>query len=178
MTPDSCESLLKVTGVVNLKLFNSEGKLIDERTTRNLVVTDGKNLIAGRMKDTVSGVHTQPAQPAYMSIGTSSTSAAPGDKDLIAPVPANGTNPQANRKALTTAGGTVSANTVTYTAEFAPNAPANATGTIQEAAIYNSNTVTGSGATAVTGILARTTFGTITKNSGDTLQITWTLTIN
>jgi hypothetical protein len=103
-----------------------------------------------------------------MSIGTGGATALDAAQTTLATnVPSTGF-----KKALDTAGGTVSGSSITYVAEFTPSAPAGATGAITEAALYYTST------DAAGGMIARTIFGTITKNSGDTLKITWTLTIN
>jgi hypothetical protein len=165
MTPESSDFIaeFKVTGLVNLQLFNPKGTLIDDRTIRNMVVTNGKNWIAARCKDT--GI---PTQCGWMSIGTGGATALDAAQTTLATnVPSTGF-----KKALDTAGGTVSGSSITYVAEFTPSAPAGATGAITEAALYYTST------DAAGGMIARTIFGTITKNSGDTLKITWTLTIN
>jgi hypothetical protein len=60
----------------------------------------------------------------------------------------------------------VSTNTVTYVSTFAAG---NATGTLVEAGLFNAS-VAGT-------MLARTTFTAIPKGAGDTLTITWVLTI-
>jgi hypothetical protein len=38
-TQETIENIFKVTGEVNIKLYDSHGNLKDERTTHNLVVT-------------------------------------------------------------------------------------------------------------------------------------------
>ena len=64
-------------------------------------------------------------------------------------------------------GSVVSTNTITYTATF----PAGTgTGAVTEAGIFNAS----SGGT----MLCRTTFPVVTKGSGDTLAITWVVTVS
>ena len=92
----------------------------------------------------------------YMAIGISTQTPAAGDTALIS---------EAGRVAL--ASGTNSANAITYTATF----PAGTgTGAITEAGVFNAST---SGT-----MLCRTTFPTVTKQAGDTIAITWKVTVS
>ena len=116
----------------------------------NLVVTVGKNYIASRMTGNSTTVM------GYMAIGTGTGTPASGDTTL-------GT--EAGRVALTAF--TSSTNTVTATATF----PAGTgTGAITEAAIFNAST----GGT----MLCRTVFPVVTKQAGDTIAITWKVTVS
>lgn len=140
---------LKAKGQVKLELTRANGS-VETIDIKNLVVTTGLNYIVSRMKDT-----TQTAM-SHMAIGSGSTAAAVGDTAL-------GT--ELGRVALTST--TVSANTIQYVASF----PAGTgTGTVYEAGILNA----GSGGT----LLCRTVFGIVTKDAGDSLAITWTITVS
>jgi hypothetical protein len=91
-----------------------------------------------------------------MAIGTGSTSPGASDSAL-------GT--QTGRVSLS--GNTVSTNTITYTATF----PAGTgDGAITEAGIFNAS----SGGT----MLCRTTFPVVNKASGDTIAVTWVVTVS
>lgn len=149
---------LKATGVVNLKHYNAAGDLINEQTVKNLVVNAGLAHIAGRMKDT-SGGYTIPTQMTHMALGSSSQTPAAGDTALVSQL--------GSRNTLTTAGGTVSGATVTYTASFPAG---DATGAVVEAGIFTAST---SGT-----MLCRTTFPVINKGAGDSLVVTWVVTIS
>ena len=102
------------------------------------------------------------AKVGYMAIGTD---------------PAN--NTAVNLTALVAQTGTrasttivVAQNTVTYTGVFETN---NGYGSIQEAGLFNDSTAT----TGSYNMLARTTFGIITKvQNSDKLTLTWTLTVS
>lgn len=142
---------IKVTGELKITVTNPEGNVKQEVTIPNLVVTVGKNWIAGRMYDT--GI---PNEMSHMAIGTGTTSAAAGDTTL-------GT--EAGRVALTST--TVSTNTVQYVATFSAGT---GTGAITEAGIFNASS---SGT-----LLCRTVFSVINKGAADTLGITWTVTVN
>lgn len=144
------EEQIKVTGSLKLTVTNPEGKIKQEVEVPNLVVTTGKNFIASRMKDASATAMT------HMAIGTGSTSAAAGNTALGA---------ETGRVTLSST--TVSNNAVAYVGAF----PAGTgTGAITEAGILNASS---SGT-----LLCRTVFSVINKASGDTLGITWTITVS
>ena len=140
---------LKVTGKLNIQLFDEFGNLKYEDNTTNLVVTSGLEFIADRMTGTGSAVMS------YMGIGTGTTAPSAGQTSLIS---------QADRNALTSA--TTTGASVTYEATFAPG---EGTGAITEAGIFN--------ASSGGDMLCRTTFAVVNKASGDTLTINWTVTV-
>lgn len=143
-------SEVKVTGKLNVVLEDEFGNVKDEFVVPNLVVTTGLNFIASRMIGTTS------AAMSHMGIGTSTTAAAVGQTALVT---------QIHRNALTEV--TNTANAVTYKCVFTPG---QGTGAITEAGIFNAS----SNGT----MLCRTVFSVINKSAGDTLTITWTVTIN
>lgn len=141
---------IKVTGELKITVTNDEGNVKKEIIVPNIVVTDGKEYIASRMKDATATAMS------HMAIGTGSTAAAAGDAAL-------GT--ESGRVALTST--TVTSNAVAYVATF----PAGTgTGAITEAGILNASS---SGT-----LLCRTVFSVINKGAADTLGITWTVTVN
>jgi hypothetical protein len=140
---------IKVTGELKVTLTKPDGN-VHETVVPNIVVTDGKEYIASRMKDASATAMS------HMAIGTGSTAAAAGDAAL-------GT--EAGRVALTST--TVSSNAVAYVATFAAGT---GTGAITEAGILNASS---SGT-----LLCRTVFSVINKGAADTLGITWTVTVN
>lgn len=141
----------KMTGELHIVLTDAYGKIKEEKTVPNLVVTAGKVLVALRL----SGGGTAPS---HMGIG--SGSAAPGASDT-----ALGTELSTGARPSMTI--TPSTNTVTYVGVFAPGV---ATGAVTEAGIFNAAT-TGT-------MLCRTTFGVVTKAAADTLTINWVVTCN
>ena len=144
---------LKATGKVRIVKTNAQGVTTQDFEVPNLVVTSGKNFIASSMIKTTTN---SPAAMTHMGIGTGSTS--PGASDT-----ALGT--QTGRVSLS--GNTVSTNTITYTASF----PAGTgDGAITEAGVFNAS----SGGT----MLCRTTFPVVTKGSGDTIAVTWVVTVS
>lgn len=144
---------LKATGALKIERTNSIGEIVETLEVPNLVVTVGKNFIAASMLKTTA--NTPPAMT-HMAIGSSQTAAVAGDTTL-------GT--ELGRVTLTSS--TVSANAVTYVATF----PAGTgTGDVKEAGIFNAST-------AGT-LLCRTTFPIVTKQAGDSITITWIVTVN
>lgn len=140
---------IKVTGELKLTLTKPDGNT-HETVVPNIVVTDGKEYIASRMKDATATAMS------HMAIGTGSTAAAAGDAAL---------GSEAGRVALTST--TVTSNAVAYVATFAAGT---GTGAITEAGIFNASS---SGT-----LLCRTVFSVINKGAADTLGITWTVTVN
>ena len=143
---------LEITGALQISLNNEVVHQCD-----NLVVTAGKQWVANRFKDAVSGF-TQKGQMTHMAVGSGSAAAAVGNTAL-------GT--ELNRIALTTAGGTVSGATVQYDATWSDAIGALA---IEEAGIFN--------ASSAGDMLARTVFAIINKGTDDTISISWTITVS
>ena len=139
---------LKLTGALKISLNDEIVHQCD-----NLVVTAGKNWVAGRFKD-----GSIPDEMSHMAIGSADTAPAAGNTTLAT---------ELNRIALTTDGGTVSSNTVQYDASWTSAAAAYA---IKEAGIFNASS---SGT-----MLARTTFAVINKGTDDTVSISWTITVS
>ncbi len=140
----------KATGKLTVEIKDKDGKVKDTRQLTNLVVSDGLDFIASRMKDATATAMS------HMAIGTGSTAAASGDSAL-------GT--EAARQALTST--TVNNNAVSYVASFAAGT---GTGAITEAGILNA----GSSGT----LLCRTVFSVVNKGASDSMTITWTITIS
>tara|TARA_B110000902_G_scaffold115168_1_gene135325 strand:- start:393 stop:818 length:426 start_codon:yes stop_codon:yes gene_type:complete len=116
----------------------------------NLVVTDGKEYVASRMKDTTK------AAMSHMAIGTVSTAAAASDSAL---------GGQVNREALTSA--TVAGTTITYIATFGAGS---GTGAITEAGLFNQS--------SAGDMLCRTVFAVINKGQNDAMTISWSVTVS
>ena len=151
MIENQANSEVQMIGKVHIVKTNAAGQVTYDYTVPNLVVTAGKQFIASKLRATTNS----PVSMTHMAIGTSSTTPAAGDTALGA---------QTGRVSLS--GDTATSNYVTFTATF----PAGTgDGAIVEAGIFNAS----SGGT----MLARTTFPTVTKGSGDTLAITWIVTV-
>jgi len=143
---------LMVKGHLKLELFDESGQLKQVTEVDNLVVTAGKGFIASRMKDTTAAAMT------HMAVGTTNTAAAAGDTALAAEV-------GASRTGLTST--TVTGSSIAYVCTFGAGV---GTGTLVEAGLFN--------ASPAGTMLARTVFAAITKAAGDSLTITWTVTIS
>jgi hypothetical protein len=143
---------MEVTGRLRLELFDEHGQLKDVREVDNLVTSWGKIAIASVfINPPVYGVM------AYMAVGTGATAPAVSDVLLVAEV---------GRVPLTGNSGVASGATIQYSATF----PAGTgTGALQEAGIFPG----ASGGNTQN----RSTFATINKLAGDTLNIVWTTTI-
>lgn len=141
---------IKIKGDLVVKLLDQDGQIKDKREVNNLVVTTGKAYIASRMNSNSAIIM------GYMAVGSGNTSPAAGDTAL-------GT--ELARVAVDTA--SVANSTITYTATY----PAGTgTGTLAEAGIFNASS---SGT-----MLCRTNFNEVNKASGDTVVITWNVTVS
>ena len=139
---------LKAIGDVSIIKTSASGE-VEEINIPNLVVDSGKDFIASRLVGATAGVMS------HMAIGTGTTAATAGQTGLVT---------EDARVALS--GSTAQDNTVTYTASF----PAGSgEGAISEAGIFNDPTL-GT-------MLCRTTFPVVNKLAGDSIAITWVITI-
>jgi hypothetical protein len=140
---------LKVTGAVEVTLFDKDGNIKDQRSIKNLVVTVGKEFIAARMVGT-------PSVMSHMAIGSSSTAANIADTAL---------GVELGRVALvsSTASGAVVTNTATFAAGVG-------TGAVVEAGTFNA------GSAGV--MLCRSVFPVVNKGVDDGMSITWTITVS
>ena len=143
-------SEIKATGRLSVVVKDTDGKVKEERSIENLVVTSGLGYIASRMKDATA------TAIGYMAIGTGTTAAAAGDTTL-------GT--ELDRNAVTST--TVTANEIEYVASWSAG---DGTGAITEAGLFN--------AASAGDMLARTVFSVVNKAANDTLSITWTITLS
>lgn len=136
---------LKMTGHLTIAVNDA---VVQE--VPNLVVTDGKEYVASRMKDTTKSAMS------HMAIGTNSTAAAAGNSAL---------GGEADRQSLTST--TVSGAVVTYVATFGPG---DGTGAITEAGLFN--------ASSSGDMLCRTVFAVVNKGASDSMTITWSVTVS
>lgn len=144
-------SNINVVGQVTVRRY-TDGELVEKRVIPNLVVTAGREYIAGRMKET-----GRPSEMSHMAVGSGTTAESLGQTALVTEI---------TRIALTTAGGTVSNNKVTYNATFAAGV---GTGAITEFGIFN--------AASDGTMLCRTVDAVINKGADDTLAVEWEVTI-
>ena len=147
------ESNVSPKGWVTVTKTNEFGEITQQFEVPNLVVTTGKVYIAGKMIATDQNV---PVAMSHMGIGTGTASPAAEDTAL-------GT--QTGRVLLS--GSLQETNSITYTATF----PAGTgTGAITEAGIFNAS-VNGT-------MLCRTVFPVVNKQAGDTIAVTWKITVS
>lgn len=143
---------LKMRGELRLVLTDQTGNIKSDVVVPNVVTTVGKGAIADRM-------NAAPAIAAmtHMAVGTNATAAAAGDTALGAEV-------AASRTALSSTG--VAGAVITYACTFGAGV---GTGALTEAGIFN--------ASSAGSMLCRTVFSVINKAAGDSLAITWTVTV-
>lgn len=140
---------ITVKGNLEVVLLDESGLQKDYREVKNLVVAAGKDVIAARLLGNTLAVMS------HMAVGSSNTAAATSQTAL-------GT--ELGRVALSSS--TRSSNTITYQATF----PAGTgTGALQEAGIFN--------AVSTGNMLCRTVFSAVNKAAGDTVVITWNVTV-
>jgi hypothetical protein len=140
---------VKVKGNLEVLLLDENGNEKDYRKVDNLVVAVGKDVIAARLLGNTLAVMS------HMAVGTSATAAATSQTALGGEI---------GRVALDSS--TRTSNTLTYIATF----PAGTgTGSLAEAGILN--------AASSGNLLCRTTFSTVSKAAGDTVVVTWNVTV-
>ena len=147
--------IIKIIGAVELVLRGPDGRIKRRLKIPNLVVTAGKVFIAASMAKTT--VNT-PAAMTHMAVGTLNTAPVVGDTTLAAEV-------AASRTALGST--TPSSATIIYVCTFGAGV---GTGALVEAGIFNAG--------AAGTMLCRSIFSVINKAAGDSLVITWTITIS
>jgi len=140
---------LTAKGTLGIVLTDENGNLKQELNVTNLVVDTGLDYIASRMKDATATAMT------HMAIGSGTTDPAPADTAL---------QTQLGRVSLTST--KVTGNSVAYIASFAEGT---GTGEVTEAGIFN--------ASSAGTMLCRTEFAVINKAAGDSMTITWTVTV-
>ena len=143
---------LKASGELRIVLTSQEGIVKEDQLVKNLVVSTGLNFIVSRMKDATATAMS------HMTLGTGTTAAANGNTTVEIEI-------SGARVALTST--TVTANTITYVASFAAGV---GTGAVTEAGILNAST-------AGT-LLCRTVFPVVNKQAGDSMTVTWTVTVS
>ena len=141
---------LKLKGDLLIILRDSSGRVKLRRHLNNLIVTAGKNYLAAWLQaDSQAGKFMS-----YIGIGSNNTAAAITDTAL-------GTELARKVGTLTNAGN-VWTNTVTLNA-------GEGTGNVYEMALLS--------AAAAGTMFSRVVVGLITKAAGDSLQVTWNITI-
>jgi hypothetical protein len=154
---DSLKEGIKATGKFTAVLTGKDGKVKETREVNNLVVTAGKTALAAFM---AAATNAAPFMP-FMAIGTDDGTILPLAVGNVALGAAVGTRPT---NTITSAGAVYQAIGV-----FAAGNPATLQ-IIAEAGLWS----------LVTGgtLFARQVFAPISKDTGDTLTITWQVTIS
>ncbi len=141
-------------GRVHFLITRPDGTVRCDCWHPNLVVTSGKNHIADQLSDKGE------AAMSHMAIGTGTTAAVATDTAL-------GTELDRNALTSKTQGTGSDANKVTYVASWAAG---DGTGAITEAGIFNS--------ASAGQMLNRSVFPVKNKESGESMTLTWILTIS
>ncbi len=143
------QETIKATGKLNIKLFGPDGKIKEDKTVPNIVVTTGKTFIAARMVGT-------PTAMSHMAIGSGTNDPVVGDTTL---------QTELGRVSLTSSASAGAV--VTYIASFGAGT---GTGAVTEAGILN--------ASSAGTLLCRTEFAVVNKGADDSMTITWTITVS
>jgi hypothetical protein len=148
---------LSVKGHVKAVLLDEKGNVKETYEFKNLVVAVGRAHITSRMLEATADVM------GWMEVGTGNTAATASDTQLEAPVADSRIEVTSATQATTT----TTNDSIVYECTFLPGV---GTGALSEAGIFNAGTE---------GVmLCRTVFGVITKGSGDTLILTWTVSLS
>lgn len=144
---------MKITGKVDIRVYNSKGELKAERLNNNLVVTAGKNYLA-----TWLAAASQAGKfMSYIALGTGTDAPAAGDTALQAEL-------------ATRVQGTLSASTNVWENVATFGAGVNTDPAISEAGLFSASS---SGT-----MFARTVFTPFEKEAGDSVEFTWQVTLS
>jgi hypothetical protein len=164
VTPATTDgTVLRMFGKVDMILVHPDGTT-EERHLDNLIVDSGLEGVASRIAPHDGSLN--PSSPYnYIALGTSSNSVAADQSSLVSELPFSSTyaRSQDSIASFVSTGPKQLILSVTY-------GPGQATGTISESGIFNSETGGD--------MLARQAFSTINKGDGDSLTITWTITLS
>ena len=144
---------IKLSGAFKLELFGPDGKLKEIRHVKNTIVTVGKNFLAAWL---AASSQSTPFME-YQGLGEGTTASQASDTDLETPL---ATRVQG---ALSTPG---SVSIVQNQATFGAGVN---TGALTEAAMFS--------AVAAGTMFARQTFPVVNKQTGDSIVITWQITL-
>lgn len=145
---------IALEGRWKLEVIGPDGKVKEQRAARNLIVTAGLNHIRSFLLDSVTP--SAEVRMGWIAIGSDATAVSAANTTL-------GTELARGAVSTYTAGGT---GVATIDRTFGAGV---GTGTITEAGVFN-NATTGT-------MLNRVTFAAVTKGAGDSLKVTFTLTL-
>jgi hypothetical protein len=139
-------------GHITFRLLDASGNEKEVREINNVVVTVGKNYLANWLTAATQSDYFM----RYIGLGTGTTAANASDTDLETALPSR-------------VAGTLSSTGNVWQNQATFGAGVN-TGAITEAGIFSAS----SGGT----LMARQVFGVISKAAGDSLQVTWQITLS
>lgn len=152
-------------GKVDMVLYDSSGAVKDERHFDNLIVNTGLEGVASRIAPHDGSVN--PTSPFnYIALGTSNTAVAATDTALSAELPI-GASYSRLQDTLASYSATEAGKKLILSVTFLPG---QATGTLRESGVFN--------AASGGDMLSRQTFADMQKAAGDTLTVTWTITLS
>lgn len=140
---------VSIKGNLQVILLDEKGIEKDSRQVKNLVVAVGKDVIAARLIGNTIAIMN------HMAVGSSDTVPTTAQTDL---------GDELGRVALDSS--VRASNVLTYIATFPPGT---GSGALTEAGIFN--------APSSGNMLCRTTFSPVNKAAGDTIVITWNITV-
>ena len=152
----------KLKGFIVIDHFDNSGNLIESVETPNALTNVGFAEVAGLINSDQSGSHTAFD---YIAVGTGTTAATATDTTLVTEETENG---------LTRASGTgtrVTENVANDTSQILKSFSCSGSVAVTESGVFN-ETGTDAGI-----MLCRQTFSAINVADGDTLQITWKITV-
>ena len=151
-------------GKVDVMLYDKSGQVKDERHLDNLIVGVGVEGIAYKIAPFAGSVASSTPYN-YIALGTGNTPVGSSQTALAAELP-TGAN-YARVQELNSIYSTSSGNKLILSVTFPPG---QGTGTLRESGIFD--------ASSGGNMLARQTFADISKAAGDTLSVTWTITLS
>ena len=155
---------LSIKGNLNIVLTDAQGKIKDTRDIHNKITGAGLEHILARLGTSGGGA----TYINYMTLGTTTdTLAEDGTRTALKAEPASGLTRMATTITFDNASAT--SKTIQYVADFAAGNPTTASA-ITEAGLFSQLAIGGT-------MLARTVFPVINKGTGDSMRITWKITL-
>lgn len=151
------QDFLTAKGKLHIVVTDENGNVKEDREENNLVMDVGRAFTTSRMIGTASTVMS------HMEVGTSSTAATGAQTALVALVASSRTALTSSAQATVT----TTNDSARYVCTFGAGV---GTGALTEAGIFNA-------ASAGT-MLCRTVFAVVNKGAGDTMTVTWTVTLS
>ena len=153
-------------GKVDLILYDNSGEIKEERHLDNMIVASGVAGIANKIAPSLASTVSSSTPYNYIGLGTGNTAVEATQTALIAelPIGASYARVQDADAIYSTASGS---SKIILSVTFPPG---QGTGTLNESGIFDSS--------SAGNMLARQTFAEIQKAAGDTLTVTWTITLS